>query len=510
MTKDAEEKALQELKRLEAMPPMSAEATVSRNYLDWLIAVPWTKKTRERKDLLAAEKILNDDHYGLEKVKERIVEFLAVRQLVNNPKGPILCFVGPPGRGQDLARQVHRALHEPQVRAPVPGRRAGRGRGPRPPPHLHRRLPRPDHPDDEEGGDARTPSSCSTKWTRCRWTSAGDPSSALLEVLDPEQNHTFTDHYLDVEFDLSSVFFIATANVLHTIPQALQDRLEVHPPARLHRAREGRDRQAPPDPQAGEVPRPRGRRTSPSPTTRSRSVDPRATPARPGVRNMEREISTIFRKVARKVVLEGKDFRAEITADNLTELPRRPPLPHLAPGGAQRDRHRHRPGLDRGRRRDPAHRGHPDARQGRAAPHRQAGRRHAGVGPRGACRSCARAPRSYGIPATSTAGSTSTSTCPRAPSPRTAPRPASPWPPPWSPALAKMPVRRDVAMTGEITLRGKVLPIGGRQGEAAGRPPHRRHHHHPAAGEREGPGRRPEERARGADRWSSSSTSTRC
>ena len=141
MPKDAKEKALQELKRLEAMPPMSAEATVSRNYLDWLLAVPWQKKTRERKDLPSAERILDEDHYGLEKVKERILEFLAVRQLVKQPlKGSILCFVGPPGVGKTSLGQLDRARHGPQVRAPVARRRARRGRDPRPPPHLHRRA----------------------------------------------------------------------------------------------------------------------------------------------------------------------------------------------------------------------------------------------------------------------------------------------------------------------------------------------------------------------------------
>ena len=134
-----------------------------------------------------AEKILNEDHYGLEKVKERIVEFLAVRQLVNKPKGPILCFVGPSRRGQDLARQVHRPLHQPQVRAHVAGRRARRGRDPRPPPHLHRRLPRPDHPDDEEGGRRATRSSCSTKWTRCRWTSAATPRRPCWRCWTPSR-----------------------------------------------------------------------------------------------------------------------------------------------------------------------------------------------------------------------------------------------------------------------------------------------------------------------------------
>ena len=148
---EVKEKAEQELKRLEAMPPVSAEATVSRNYIDWLVSVPWTKASRELRDIDKAEKILNEDHYGLEKIKERILEFLAVRQLTKKTQSSIICFVGPPGVGKTLARQVDRPRHRPRVRAAVAGRRARRGRDPRPPAHLHRRLPRPDHPDDEEG-----------------------------------------------------------------------------------------------------------------------------------------------------------------------------------------------------------------------------------------------------------------------------------------------------------------------------------------------------------------------
>ncbi len=315
MPKEAEDRALQELKRLEAMPPMSAEATVSRNYLDWLIAVPWSKRTRERKDLLAAEKILNEDHYGLEKVKERIVEFLAVRQLVNKPKGPILCLVGPPGVGKtSLARSIARCTNRKFVRMSLGGvRDEAEIRG-------HRRTYIGAFPGQiiqmMKKAGAKNPVFLLDEVDKMSMDFRGDPSSALLEVLDPEQNHSFTDHYIDVEFDLSSVFFIATANVLHTIPQPLQDRMEV---LRLPGYTE---------PEKVEI----AKRHLISKQIKSHGLEEknisftdealqeviRRYTREAGVRNMEREISSVFRKVARKVVLDGKGFQETVTADNLT------------------------------------------------------------------------------------------------------------------------------------------------------------------------------------------------
>jgi ATP-dependent Lon protease len=316
MTKDAYDKAMTELKRLEMMPPMSAESTVSRNYLDWLLAVPWKKKTKEIRDIRRAEKILEEDHYGLEKIKERILEFLAVRQLVKTPKGSILCFVGPPGVGKtSLGRSIARATGRKFVRLSLGGvRDEAEIRG-------HRRtyigaLPGQILQMMKKAG-AVNPVFLLDEVDKMSMDFRGDPSAALLEVLDPEQNNTFMDHYLDVEYDLSKVFFITTANVIHTIPQPLQDRMEI---LRLS----GYTEQEKLEIAKRFLIRKQREATGLKPENLTITDEAiieiiRAYTREAGVRNLEREIANICRKVARKVVKEGKALQVTIGKDDLKD-----------------------------------------------------------------------------------------------------------------------------------------------------------------------------------------------
>jgi len=317
MPKDVHEKAVTELKRLELMPPMSAESTVSRNYVDWLLAVPWKKRSKEIRDIKAAEDILNKEHYGLEKVKERILEFLAVRQLVKNPKGSILCFVGPPGVGKtSLAMSIGHATGRKFVRVSLGGvRDEAEIRG-------HRRtyigaLPGQIIQMMKKAGTTN-PIFVLDEVDKMSTDFRGDPSAALMEVLDPELNHAFTDHYLDVEYDLSKVMFVCTANVLHTIPQPLQDRMEIlrlpgyTEQEKLEIAKRFLVKRA---------------REATGLTEKNLSLTEdgllhliRHYTHEAGVRNLEREIQNIARKMARRVVTEGVDTSAEITAENVKDF----------------------------------------------------------------------------------------------------------------------------------------------------------------------------------------------
>ncbi len=316
MPQEVEEKAIQELKRLESMPPMSAEATVSRNYLDWLIAVPWYKKTREGRNLKRAEKILNDDHHGLEKIKDRILEFLAVRSLVRKPKGTILTLTGPPGVGKtSLAKSIAHATNRKFVRLSLGGiRDEAEIRG-------HRRTYIGAFPGQliqmMKKAGTLNPVLLLDEVDKMSMDFRGDPSSALLEVLDPEQNHTFLDHYLDVEYDLSNVMFLCTANVLHTVPQALRDRMEVLQLAgytELEKTEIARRFLLPKTIKATGLTAKNVTFSDDAYQTIIRRYTREA-----GVRNLEREIASICRKIARKVVSDGRTFSESITSEKVTE-----------------------------------------------------------------------------------------------------------------------------------------------------------------------------------------------
>ncbi len=303
MSKEATLKVRKELKKLRMMSPMSAEATVVRNYIDWLLALPWYEETKDRLDIAEAERVLDEDHYGLRKAKERILEYLAVQSLVPRMKGPILCFVGPPGVGKtSLARSIARATGRKFVRQSLGGvRDEAEIRG-------HRRtyigaMPGKLIQSLKKAGSSN-PVFLLDEVDKMSTDFRGDPSSALLEVLDPEQNSTFNDHYLDCDYDLSKVMFICTANTMHNIPGPLQDRMEVIRIAgytEMEKLSIARRYLIPKEREANGLADVEVSFTSAA----VRTLIHRYT-RESGVRNLEREIASVLRKVARDTLKNGK------------------------------------------------------------------------------------------------------------------------------------------------------------------------------------------------------------
>jgi len=457
MPKDVEEKAIQELKRLESMPPMSAEATVSRNYLDWLIAVPWHKKTRESRDLKHAEAVLNEDHYGLDKLKERVLEFLAVRALVKKPKATILTFSGPPGVGKtSLAKSIARAMNRKFVRLSLGGvRDEAEIRG-------HRRTYIGAFPGQiiqmMKKAGTMNPVFLLDEVDKMSMDFRGDPSSALLEVLDPEQNGTFLDHYLDVEYDLSHVMFICTANVLHTIPQALRDRMEVLQLAgytELEKIEIAKMFLAPKAVENAGLTKANIRFADDALQTVVNRYTREA-----GVRNLEREISSICRKVARKVVVDGPSFSEDITPDKVTQYLG---VPRYRSTMAEET---NEIGIATGLAWTEVG-GEILVTEATLMPGRGKLTLTGKLGD--VMQESAQAAMSYvrtksdeyGLPVDFSRRSDIHVHVPEGAIPKDGPSAGITLATALVSALSRVPVRKDVAMTGEITLRGKVLPIGG-------------------------------------------------
>ena len=314
LSEEAQKKVKAEIKKLQMMAPMSAEATVSRNYIDWLLDMPWFEKTENKHTLKESEVILEEDHYGLKQVKERILEYLAVQSLVKKNKGPILCLVGPPGVGKtSVAKSVARATNRKFVRLSLGGvRDEAEIRG-------HRRtyigaLPGKIVQLLKKAG-SNNPVFCLDEVDKLSSDFRGDPSSALLEVLDPEQNNAFNDNYLEVDYDLSDIMFITTANVLQTIPAPLQDRMEViriagyTEPEKMNIALKFLVKKAV---EANGLTTDNIVFSEGALLTIIRQYTREA-----GVRNMEREIASICRKVAREIVTNGNEGRIKISSKNV-------------------------------------------------------------------------------------------------------------------------------------------------------------------------------------------------
>ncbi len=456
MPEDVEEKALKELGRLEKMPPASAETSVIRTYLDWLVGLPWTAESEEKLDLIEAKEILDHDHYGLDKVKERVLEYLAVHKLTDKMRGPILCFVGPPGVGKtSIGRSIARSLNREFIRMSFGGMRdEAEIRG-------HRRtyvgaLPGRIVQSLSQTG-TRNPVFMMDEIDKVGMDFRGDPTSALLEVLDPEQNFSFQDHYLEVPFDLSDVMFITTANLLDPIPPALRDRMEViHFPGytedeKVHIAEQYL------------IPKQIREHGLSAAKLEFREDAVREIVRRhtreAGVRNLERSIAAVARQIARKVV-EGKKGKTVVSARTLHKYLGPPKFSYgLA---EEKDEIGVATGLvwtEVG--------GDVIFIEATAMPGKGDILMTGQLGD--VMRESATAALSYirtrakelGIPEDLTEHNDIHVHVPAAAIPKDGPSAGITMATALASVLIGCPVRRDLAMTGEITLRGRVLPIGG-------------------------------------------------
>ena len=422
LSKEAREKAAAELKKLRSMSPMSAEATVVRNYLDWMLSLPWGKKSKIKKDIVHAEAVLNDDHYGLEKVKERILEYLAVQQRAGKMKGPILCLVGPPGVGKtSLGKSIARATGREFVRMSLGGvRDEAEIRG-------HRRTYIGSMPgkiiQSMKKAKAANPLFLLDEVDKLGADWRGDPSAALLEVLDPEQNHAFNDHYLEVDFDLSDVMFITTANTLR-MPQPLLDRMEI---IRIPGYTEDEKVEIAKRHLLPKQLKAHGLKDGEWSITDDGLRDLiRYHTREAGVRNLERELG-------QSRAQGGQGNRLQQGGEDRYLFGQSRDLCGRAEAPLRRDRRRrsggrcHRSCLDRSGWRNADHRIRHGPGQGPLPSDRQTRRRDEGIDRCSAflCPFPCVEPRHQA--AARSIARTSTSTCPRAPRPRTDRRPASPW-----------------------------------------------------------------------------------